>query len=104
VLHRARNFRREEDWFEDGAAGGFNIMPPLLPAQLDVFSAEVIPIGLSRCTRLMITSVRLRAACTEPGSGKSSGTSGRSGSRPQRRLQARRARRQENAGPAAGKD
>jgi hypothetical protein len=33
-----------EDWFEDGAADGFNIMPPLLPAQLDVFSAEVIPI------------------------------------------------------------
>ena len=33
-----------EDWFDDGAADGFNIMPPLLPAQLDVFSAEVIPI------------------------------------------------------------
>src|SRR5579863_1137007 len=33
-----------EDWFEDGAADGFNIMPPILPAQLDVFSAEVIPI------------------------------------------------------------
>ena len=33
-----------EDWFNDGAADGFNIMPPLLPAQLDVFSAEVIPI------------------------------------------------------------
>ena len=33
-----------EDWFSDGAADGFNIMPPLLPAQLDVFSAEVIPI------------------------------------------------------------
>ena len=32
------------DWFQDGAADGFNIMPPLLPAQLDVFSAEVIPI------------------------------------------------------------
>ena len=32
-----------EDWFTDGAADGFNIMPPLLPAQLDVFSAEVIP-------------------------------------------------------------
>jgi alkanesulfonate monooxygenase SsuD/methylene tetrahydromethanopterin reductase-like flavin-dependent oxidoreductase (luciferase family) len=32
------------DWFDDGAADGFNIMPPLLPAQLDVFSAEVIPI------------------------------------------------------------
>src|SRR5262244_3442832 len=33
-----------EDWFTDGAADGFNIMPPLLPAQLDVLSAEVIPI------------------------------------------------------------
>src|SRR4249920_2677957 len=33
-----------EDWFEDGAADGFNIMPPLLPAQLDVFSATVIPL------------------------------------------------------------
>src|SRR5947209_13195545 len=33
-----------EDWFTDGAADGFNVMPPLLPAQLEVFSAEVIPI------------------------------------------------------------
>jgi FMN-dependent oxidoreductase (nitrilotriacetate monooxygenase family) len=33
-----------EDWFGDGAADGFNIMPPILPAMLDVFSAEVIPI------------------------------------------------------------
>src|SRR6516165_7441711 len=33
-----------EDWFSDGAADGFNIMPPLLPAQLDSFSTEVIPI------------------------------------------------------------
>ena len=33
-----------EDWFTDGAADGFNVMPPLLPAQLDLFSAEVIPI------------------------------------------------------------
>jgi len=33
-----------EDWFRDGAADGFNIMPPILPAMLDVFSAEVIPI------------------------------------------------------------
>jgi FMN-dependent oxidoreductase (nitrilotriacetate monooxygenase family) len=32
------------DWFEDGAADGFNIMPPLLPAQLDAFAAEVIPL------------------------------------------------------------
>jgi FMN-dependent oxidoreductase (nitrilotriacetate monooxygenase family) len=33
-----------EDWFTDGAADGFNIMPPLLPAQFDAFAAEVIPI------------------------------------------------------------
>jgi FMN-dependent oxidoreductase (nitrilotriacetate monooxygenase family) len=33
-----------EDWFADGAADGFNIMPPLLPAMLDVFSTEVIPL------------------------------------------------------------
>src|SRR6185295_1365989 len=33
-----------EDWFNNGAADGFNIMPPILPAMLDVFSAEVIPI------------------------------------------------------------
>ncbi len=33
-----------EDWFTDGAADGFNIMPPLLPAMLDVFGAEVIPL------------------------------------------------------------
>ncbi len=33
-----------EDWFTDGAADGFNIMPPLLPAMLDVFSTEVIPL------------------------------------------------------------
>jgi FMN-dependent oxidoreductase (nitrilotriacetate monooxygenase family) len=33
-----------EDWFTDGAADGFNIMPPLLPPMLDVFSAEVIPL------------------------------------------------------------
>jgi FMN-dependent oxidoreductase (nitrilotriacetate monooxygenase family) len=33
-----------EDWFADGAADGFNIMPPVLPAQLEVFTAEVVPI------------------------------------------------------------
>ncbi len=33
-----------EDWFADGAADGFNIMPPLLPAQLEIFGAEVIPL------------------------------------------------------------
>jgi alkanesulfonate monooxygenase SsuD/methylene tetrahydromethanopterin reductase-like flavin-dependent oxidoreductase (luciferase family) len=33
-----------QDWFNEGAADGFNIMPPLLPAQLEVFNAEVIPL------------------------------------------------------------
>jgi FMN-dependent oxidoreductase (nitrilotriacetate monooxygenase family) len=33
-----------EDWFRDGAADGFNVMPPLLPAMLDVFIAEVVPL------------------------------------------------------------
>ncbi|HTV88748.1 MAG TPA: LLM class flavin-dependent oxidoreductase, partial [Stellaceae bacterium] len=32
------------DWFHDGAADGFNVMPPILPAQLDTFGAEVIPL------------------------------------------------------------
>ena len=32
------------DWFADGAADGFNIMPPILPGQLETFSAEVIPL------------------------------------------------------------
>lgn len=33
-----------EDWFADGAADGFNLMPPILPAMLDVFIDEVVPI------------------------------------------------------------
>lgn len=33
-----------EDWFTDGAADGFNIMPPLLPPMLQAFVDEVIPI------------------------------------------------------------
>jgi FMN-dependent oxidoreductase (nitrilotriacetate monooxygenase family) len=33
-----------EDWFADGAADGFNVMPPVLPGMLDAFSAEVIPL------------------------------------------------------------
>jgi len=33
-----------EDWFTDGAADGFNLMPPLLPSMLDVFIDEVLPL------------------------------------------------------------
>jgi FMN-dependent oxidoreductase (nitrilotriacetate monooxygenase family) len=33
-----------EDWFRDGACDGFNMMPPVLPAMLEVFVAEVVPL------------------------------------------------------------
>lgn len=33
-----------EDWVSDGAADGFNLMPPVLPEMLDVFVAEVVPL------------------------------------------------------------
>jgi len=32
-----------EDWVNDGAADGFNLMPPVLPKMLDAFIEEVIP-------------------------------------------------------------
>jgi FMN-dependent oxidoreductase (nitrilotriacetate monooxygenase family) len=37
-----------EDWVASGAADGFNIMPPVLPAQLDVFVDHVVPILQAR--------------------------------------------------------
>jgi len=33
-----------QHWFENGAADGFNLMPPILPAMLDTFIEHVIPI------------------------------------------------------------
>lgn len=33
-----------EDWFTSGAADGFNVMPPVLPALFDSFAAEVVPL------------------------------------------------------------
>jgi FMN-dependent oxidoreductase (nitrilotriacetate monooxygenase family) len=33
-----------KEWVDDGAADGFNLMPPVLPEMLDVFIAEVVPI------------------------------------------------------------
>jgi FMN-dependent oxidoreductase (nitrilotriacetate monooxygenase family) len=33
-----------ETWFKNGAADGFNIMPPLYPSQFEVFVDEVVPI------------------------------------------------------------
>jgi len=43
-----------EEWLKDGAADGFNLMPPVLPWMLDVFISEVVPIlqrrGIFRTT------------------------------------------------------
>jgi len=43
-----------EDWFKEGVADGFNLMPPVLPEMLDVFTTEVVPLlqrrGLFRTT------------------------------------------------------
>lgn len=33
-----------EDWFQSGAADGFNVMPPILPAQFELFTEEVVPL------------------------------------------------------------
>ncbi|MGW8360991.1 LLM class flavin-dependent oxidoreductase [Streptomyces wedmorensis] len=33
-----------EEWFDNGAADGFNIMPPVLPSGLEVFVDKVVPI------------------------------------------------------------
>lgn len=32
------------EWFHNGAADGFNLMPPVLPAMLDAFVTEVVPL------------------------------------------------------------
>lgn len=37
-----------EDWFERGAADGFNVMPPALPAGLEAFAEHVIPVIVRR--------------------------------------------------------
>jgi alkanesulfonate monooxygenase SsuD/methylene tetrahydromethanopterin reductase-like flavin-dependent oxidoreductase (luciferase family) len=33
-----------QEWFENGAADGFNVMPPLYPQLLDAFVSQVVPI------------------------------------------------------------
>jgi FMN-dependent oxidoreductase (nitrilotriacetate monooxygenase family) len=33
-----------QTWFENGAADGFNVMPPWLPGGLDIFAEQVVPI------------------------------------------------------------
>jgi hypothetical protein len=54
-----------EDWFTSGATDGFNVMPPILPAQLDVFfprghpaaaPARTVPDRLCGATRCATTT------------------------------------------------
>ena len=33
-----------QTWFENGAADGFNVMPPWLPGGFDLFAEHVVPI------------------------------------------------------------
>jgi alkanesulfonate monooxygenase SsuD/methylene tetrahydromethanopterin reductase-like flavin-dependent oxidoreductase (luciferase family) len=33
-----------QTWFENGAADGFNVMPPWLPGGFDLFAEQVVPI------------------------------------------------------------
>jgi alkanesulfonate monooxygenase SsuD/methylene tetrahydromethanopterin reductase-like flavin-dependent oxidoreductase (luciferase family) len=49
-----------EDWFADGAADGFHVMPPLLPAMLGAFSTEVIPLLQRRGLRSSCAGKTLR--------------------------------------------
>jgi FMN-dependent oxidoreductase (nitrilotriacetate monooxygenase family) len=71
-----------EAWFGDGAADGFNIMPPVLPSGLDLFVDEVVPIlrrrGLFRDAYVPGQTLRGRygLAPTPPGSsaGRTSAT------------------------------
>lgn len=60
-----------EEWFADGAADGFNVMPPVLPAMLERFVAEVIPLlqqrGLFR-TAYEGQTLRAHYGLAQPGS------------------------------------
>ena len=42
--HAGADRRPDRGLVHDGAADGFNLMPPVLPAMLDVFIAEVVPL------------------------------------------------------------
>jgi alkanesulfonate monooxygenase SsuD/methylene tetrahydromethanopterin reductase-like flavin-dependent oxidoreductase (luciferase family) len=51
--------RAIENWYDSGAADGFNIMPPVLPSSLERFVDDVVPIlqerGLFRADYAGIT-------------------------------------------------
>jgi alkanesulfonate monooxygenase SsuD/methylene tetrahydromethanopterin reductase-like flavin-dependent oxidoreductase (luciferase family) len=50
-----------QQWFQQGAADGFNIMPPLLPSGLEEFVDHVVPILQRR--GLFRTEYQGRAPC-----------------------------------------
>ena len=58
------------DWFASSAADGFNLMPPILPAMLEVFVAEVVPLlrrrGLFR-SEYMAETLRGHYGLARPG-------------------------------------
>ncbi|MFT0861138.1 LLM class flavin-dependent oxidoreductase [Ancylobacter sp. G4_0304] len=60
-----------EDWFRSGAADGFNVMPPILPALLETFIDEVVPLlqkrGLFR-TEYEADTLRGHYGLERPGS------------------------------------
>ncbi|MZE72344.1 LLM class flavin-dependent oxidoreductase, partial [Streptomyces sp. SID5789] len=37
-----------QEWFEQGAADGFNVMPPWLPGGFDLFADQVVPLLRAR--------------------------------------------------------
>ncbi|MBR0713926.1 winged helix-turn-helix transcriptional regulator [Bradyrhizobium liaoningense] len=43
-----RRLERNRLWFENGAADGFNVMPPFPPGGFDLFSEQVVPILRNR--------------------------------------------------------
>ena len=62
------------DWFANGAADGFNLMPPVLPAMLEVFVEQVVPLlrrrGLFR-TDYTASTLRGHYGLERPGVGGS---------------------------------
>lgn len=63
-----------EIWFTDGAADGFNIMPPVLPSGLELFVDEVVPIlrrrGLFRTEYVPGETLRDRYGLPRPEAGR----------------------------------
>ncbi len=68
-----------QDWFDGGAADGFNIMPPVLPSGLEAFVDQVVPIlqerGLFR-TEYTSRTLRGHYGLERPANGSSGARAG----------------------------